>query len=334
MQNKWRSAFKGRMVPSGVFLRHQQWKELLIFISFLLLAFIFWFLQTLQQEYEQRIELPVHYRNIPADWVLSDRNPEFISVSIKEKGSLLLYYLWNTRSHSIDISVSGLSPSSDTTLLITNRMLETELSKHFSASTSILSFEPREMELAYDLLSNKLLPVTAQVSIVTKPGFQISGNITVSAAEMRFFGSYKALSGLKEVKTKPVTLENVSKTTELTVPLELPEGIKPEIETVNLIIPVEEFTEKKLKLPVLCTDMPDNYALRLFPSSVEVTCYIPLSQFRELTEDKLEIALPFYVFEAYQATGKIPVRLTRKPHYVTNPVISPKELEFIIEHHD
>ena len=135
-------------------------------------------------------------------------------------------------------------------------------------------------------------------------------------------------------KTNLVQLEGIATTREMTVRLDLPAGVKADIETVKLTIPVEEFTEKKISLPVISHDIPENYILRIFPSSVEIACNLPLSQFRELTEEMFEILIPFSEFEENQATGKIPVRLTRRPSWVSNPVIIPGEVEFIIEHHD
>jgi len=334
MQNNWKSAFKSGLLRTGDFFRRQQWKGFFIFLFFLLLAFVFWFLQTLQQDYEHRIEYPIKYKNVPEEWALSESNPQTVSALLKEKGANLLYYLWNASSNTIEISVSGLSQTSDSTLIITNRMLETEVSKQLFASASIISFEPREIELHYDMLSNRISKVLPKVTITTKPGYQLSDNITVSPSEVRLYGSSKTLALLNEIKTIPTSLEEVSKTSVLTVQLDLPAGVRSESETVSLIIPVEEFTEKKIQLPVLCPDIPESYILRMFPSNVEITCYLPLSQFRELTEEKLEIMIPFAEFEVNQATGKIPVKLSRKPEWVTNPVVSPNELEFIIEHHD
>ena len=334
MQHNWKSAFESGFLRAGGFFRRQQWKGFFIFLFFLLLSFIFWFLQTLQQDYEHRIEYPLLYKNVPEEWALSEKNPQTVSALLKEKGANLLYYLWHAPSNTINISVSGLSHASDSTLIISNRMLEAELSKQLFASASIISFEPHEIELNYDMLGNRMSQVSARVTITTKQGFQLSDSITVSPSEVRLFGSSKSLALLHEIKTIPVSLDDVSKTSELTVPLDLPAGVKSETETVRLIIPVEEFTEKKMQLPVLCPDIPESYILRIFPSSVEITCYLPLSQFRELTEEKLEILIPFTEFEENQATGKIPVRLTRKPAWVSIPVVAPNELEFIIEHHD
>jgi len=333
-QRNWKSEFVSLLLKQGEILRRQQWKEFLIFISFVLLAFVFWFLQTLQQDYEQRIDFPLRYRNVPAEWVLSEKNPETLSVLLKEKGAALLYYYWHVKTNEIDISLTGLTLTSDTSLQIPARLIDTELSKQLFASTSIVSFEPREIELQFDILSNRLANVLANITLSTKPGFQLSDDISVSPSVVRLYGSAKALEALKEVKTIPITLDNVSKVTELTAHLALPAGIKADRETVLLTIPVEEFTEKKIQIQVECNDIPESYILRMFPSSVEVTCQLPLSQFRELTTEQLKINIPFSEFEENRATGKIPVKVTRKPTWVSNPVVSPGELEFIIEHHD
>ena len=47
-----KQTFKSVRIEIKAFLRRQQWKEALIFFCFILLAFGFWLLQSLQQEYE------------------------------------------------------------------------------------------------------------------------------------------------------------------------------------------------------------------------------------------------------------------------------------------
>jgi hypothetical protein len=314
-----------------IFVRNQQWKEILIFLFFLLLSSGFWFLQSLQRDYERKIELPLHYKNVPQEWILAKDNPEKITVLVKDKGSALMYYSWSVNFSPIDISVTNLSLAADHSLHVTNQVLETMLSKQLISSTSILSIEPREIHLRYDSLSHHAAIVVADVVVQTKPGFQLSGQIKISPPQVQLYGRSQVIDTLKYIKTKRATFENVSTTREYAVALDLPEDVKADHETVKLTIPVEEFTEKKLRLPVLCSDMPSAYALRIFPSSVEVTCSIPLSSFKELTEEEVEIRIPFQDFQEYQSTGKLPLRITRKPPWVASAVIVPDEVEFIIE---
>ena len=330
MQNN-KSALATILLSIGAFFRRQQWKEIFIFIFFLLLSFGFWLLQTLQQDYERRIELPLRYKNVPSEWVLSGSNPQKISLLLKDKGTTMMYYIWKANIDPVDISITGLPRLSDSSLGISGSILETAISKQLITSTSIISFEPREIVLQYDSLDSRLVKVVENVNVTTKQGFQISDSIKISYPEVRIFGSRSVLYALDEVKTKQVELTNLSKTKEVTAHLDLPEGVKSEYEAVKLTIPIEEFTEKRLHLPVLCLDIPENYAIRLFPSNVEVVCNIPVSRFRELTTEKLAIVIPFKDFEDFRNSGKISVRLTEKPSWVTSYEVSPNELEFIIE---
>jgi hypothetical protein len=313
------------------FFRNQQWKEMLIFLLFLLLSSVFWLLQNLQQDYEQRIEMPLRYKNVPPEWVLSEDNPQKVSILLKDKGTTLMYFLWETYFSPIDISVSNLSHTSGQTLHMNAQELETAISKQLISSPSIVSVEPHEITVKYDMLSSRLVPVVANVAVNAKPGFQVSGDIKISHPEVRLYGSSRVLDTLNNISTKLYTIENASGTREFTVGLDLPAGVKADQETVKLTVPIEEFTEKKIHLPVLCFDIPAGYVLRIFPSTVEVVCNVPLSLFKELNEEDMEIRLPFDEFEENRSTGKMPVRLTEKPSWVANAVIVPGEVEFIIE---
>lgn len=331
MQQKIKSAWESMLLKTGAFFRRQQWKEFLIFLFFLLLSFSFWFLLSLQQDYERQIEVPLRYKNVPSEWVLSENNPKTINILLRDKGTTLMYYSWNAHFNPVDISVAGLPQLSEHTLHITNRMLETAMAKQLISSTTILAIEPRDIEVRYDSLGSRVVPLVADVQILTMPGFQVSDSIRLSQTEVRLYGSSSMLDTLFEVRTKHLTLENVSKTSEVSVGLQLPAGVKADYETVKLTVPVEEYTEKKIQLPVLCLDIPEAFVLRMFPSNVEVICYIPVAKFRDLTTNDLEIVIPFEEFEDNQATGKIPIRLTRKPAWVIKTAVVPNELEFIIE---
>lgn len=331
MQRKIKSAWESTLLQTGAFFRRQQWKEILIFLFFLLLSFSFWFLQNLQQDYERRVELPLRYKNVPSEWVLSESNPKTISILLKDKGTSLMYYSWKSNFNPVEISLSALPHVGDRTLQISSRTLETALSKQLISSTTILAIEPREIELKYDSLGRRMVPIVADIQVITTPGFQVSDSIRLSQLEVQLYGSNSLLDTLHVVRTKHITLDNVSKTREVTIGLQLPEGVKADVETVKLTVPVEEYTEKKIQLTVLCPDVPSNYALRMFPSIVEVVCYIPVSKFRNLTADQMDIVMPFSEFEDNQTTGRVPLRLTRKPDWIMKAVVVPNELEFIIE---
>ena len=71
-----KQAFKSVRIEIKAFLRRQQWKEALIFFCFILLAFGFWLLQSLQQEYEIDIKIPVKYKNVHRIYLSRKHRPK------------------------------------------------------------------------------------------------------------------------------------------------------------------------------------------------------------------------------------------------------------------
>ena len=107
-------------------------------------------------------------------------------------------------------------------------------------------------------------------------------------------------------------------------------GVTTHTESVSVIIPVEEYTEKTLEIPVHITDVPDIYTIRTFPQSVKVSCNIPISKFKELTEERLSVDLSFKMLEE-NVSGTLNVDLSAKPEWVKSYNITPGKIEFLLE---
>ena len=143
-----KQTFKSARIEIKAFLRRQEWKEALIFFCFILLAFGFWLLQSLQQEYEIDIRIPVKYKNVPPDISFTETPPEAITVKVKDKGSVLLNYSFGRSFAPIEANMKTQSEKSGK-LIINRKDIENEIKKHLIATTSLLSFEPQHIDAAY-----------------------------------------------------------------------------------------------------------------------------------------------------------------------------------------
>jgi hypothetical protein len=79
--------FKSAPKKIKTLLRRQGWKEVLIFFFFVLLSLGFWMLQSLQQDYEIELIIPVRYKNVPANLSFSDKLPDNIKVKVNRSGA-------------------------------------------------------------------------------------------------------------------------------------------------------------------------------------------------------------------------------------------------------
>ena len=79
------NSFKSIQAKTKAFFHGDRWKEVLVFFFFALLAFGFWLLQSLQQEYEIELVFPVKYKNVPADIAFNAPEVETITAKVKDK---------------------------------------------------------------------------------------------------------------------------------------------------------------------------------------------------------------------------------------------------------
>lgn len=61
------NTFKSIKIKTKAFFQGEKWKEAVVFSFFVLLAFGFWLLKSLQQEYEIPVSLPVKYKHVPVN---------------------------------------------------------------------------------------------------------------------------------------------------------------------------------------------------------------------------------------------------------------------------
>ena len=308
------------------------WKEIFVFLSFVLLALGFWLLQNLQQEYEMEIHIPVRYRNMPEEMVSMENYPQEIIAKVKDKGNVLINYSWLRFFSPVEINLSDIRKEKK--IEIAKRTIETSISKQLVSTTSLLEIEPQTIIIGYTELQNKEVPVEIDISVSLEPGYRISEAITVIPEKVRLYGDNHILDSITTVKTAFSEIKNADQTKEFKIRLLKIANVQMEPNEVTVRVPIEEFTEKRMTLSIMCADLPEKYTLRTFPSSVEVVCHIPISRFKELAEDDFEIHIPYQEFEVNQLSGKIPLYLTKKPIWVIPPVIIPDMVEFILEQNE
>ena len=101
------NSFKSIQAKTKAFFHGDRWKEALVFFFFILLAFGFWLLQSLQQEYEIELVFPVKYKNVPVDIAFNTPEVKTITAKVKDKGSVLLNYTFGRSFAPIEVNMKN-----------------------------------------------------------------------------------------------------------------------------------------------------------------------------------------------------------------------------------
>ncbi|MDD2437931.1 MAG: CdaR family protein [Massilibacteroides sp.] len=324
-----RIKIKSVLIKIKTFLHRRRWEEVLIFFSFLLLSFGFWILQSLNEEYETEIRIPVRYEQIPAEIAFAQNPPKEIVVSIKDKGNVLLNYSFGKNFSPVIVDYKKDKDKKDE-LLVSQAEIESHIQKELFNTTQINSFTPTQIKVKTSKRKQKKVPIRFNGSVLPSNGYGIADKIAISPKRMNIYSSQNILDSISEIKTIYVNIINAKKNITKTVSLEEMPGVVFDQPNVSLSIPIEEFTEKTLNIPIVCTGIPHNYIVRTFPPLIKVNCNVPLSKYKKLNEDSFSIRIKFENLEQ-QISGLLPVELEKKPDWIQNYTLVPDKIEFIIE---
>ncbi|MDR0412700.1 MAG: hypothetical protein LBH61_02695 [Dysgonamonadaceae bacterium] len=314
---------------TSAFFRSQRWKELLVFLVFVALAFSFWVLQYFQQKVEREIEVPIHYSNIPKDIILNDTLPGKFTLKLVDKGSVFLMYFLNKKEASIPIDLKDV-PLNNTFYTIDKPALNTYIRDFLSNTTQLVSFKPEKLRINYSPLEKKEVPVILAGKIEAATGYIFTDSIAVKPSRTWIYGNKNTLDTLQYIATETVKEESVQKKLDLTLRLKAPQGVRLSTEKVRISGNVEEYTEKKFELPVVCYNSPEDVRVRFFPSTVEVICRIALSKYSDANANDLDTGVDYQDLSRNQGTN-ISLLLNRKPHWLIDYRIIPDKVEYLIE---
>jgi hypothetical protein len=310
-------------------------REFVVFSFFLLLAFIFWYLNSLEKVVEYDIKYPVRYINLPEERVLVDDLPTSLDLYLKGPGySILKLKLEGTRSPVIlDVSTINYRrvPGSRTLsyYIITSGLIS-KLRNHLRTESEITSIKPDTLFFSFDRIIAKQVQVIPEIEVITSKQYLVKGNILANPDTITITGPKRILDTVKTVRTKLKKLKGVNKTITKSFALITPKMCTVSAKKVTLTIPVEQFTEAEINVPVKILNCPDSISIKIFPDVVSVKCLVAIGDYKKLDEIPFEVVLDMARVDL-NSSEKIPVGFRNIPPFVSSLRVTPEKVDFLIE---
>jgi hypothetical protein len=311
------------------FFKTISWKKILTFMFFVLLSSVFWMMQVYRQKYEATITIPVKYVNVPDSIVFEDELPATVYARIKDDGATLLRYYLIRRNDSLIVDVRDIINNSQEKE-IQGQNLEQLIRTKLFASTELISYSPSRMSYIYSLSHSKILSVIYNGSVTLDAGYMLDGDLTTTPDSVMVYGSRAMLDTLYYAYTVSDTLTHVKSRKSIKIKINPIPGVKFVPDEVELNISVDEFTLKKVEVPVECVNLPNNLNIKFFPSSVTVPFYVGLKRFDNITSDNFRITIDYDDIKDLKDVS-IPVQITESPDYIRTQIPIPAEVEYVLE---
>lgn len=312
------------------FLLMKKSREFFVFLFFFVVAGAFWLLQTLNEDYEAKFSIPLRLKNVPDNVVITTDLPSQLLVTVKDKGTVLLNYTLTKNFFPVSLDFNNYKEKEvNNQVKFAANELEKRLQNQLGASTKLVSIKPDTLEYMYSNGIPKSIPVRLNGKISAARQYYISDTIFTPDSVM-VYAPQVILDTIKAAHTAMFEFSEIRDTLKHKSALSPIKGAKFIPEKVEIIFPVDIYTEKTVEVPITGINFPEDKVLRTFPSKVQVTFQVGVSRFKSINAEDFVINVPYNEVVRLK-NGKCPVKLSIVPRGINNLRINPGQVDFLIE---
>ena len=311
------------------FLRINNSGEFLVFLFFLLIAFLFWYLMTMTNEYEMKYSPTLKLKNVPQGMIVIDPLPETIDIVLKDQGDKLVEYKARKifKELAIDYSQHG-------NVAGRTAIYGTELAKLITAklasSTQIVSLSLDTLSYQVASAHGKKLPVKIAGHIEANNQYQID-RIRVIPDSVTVYAAPAYLDSAKAVYTPKIHYTDLTDSVNQTITLGAGiRHIKYDPSEVELKVAVSPYVTKSVEVPITGYLFPYGISLKTFPSKANVTFRVSLENYNKVTEKDFALQVHYAQIKD-NPTGKITPTLEVRSEHIFNVKAEPEEVDYLLE---
>ncbi len=303
-------------------------KRISAFFTCLFLAILAWIFVVMSKNYTFPVKVVLNYKNHPQRKAFYALHADTILASIGGTGWEKLF--------------SGILPPAIKRIDVDLHKLETQnfivLSNQLRAINQksgqiqpIYSFSPDTVYFDFSLRKVKRVPIILKSDLVFQRQYARSDDVLFNPEYVTISGPASYIDSVKSWSTDTLVAKKVNASIHAKLKLLPPQKNNVTIspKTVDIKIPVDEFTEKTLEVPVKLLNNKTYSKVSLFPRKVKITFMVSLNNYADVNPDFFEVAADL---NAWQLNGlqTLPVKLKQLPDYCTVVSMQPNAVNFYV----
>lgn len=305
-------------------LRSQRGRDILVFLVFLLISAILWSIQTLNQEDQFDVRMPVKMTNVPDSVTIITTPPQTISVSLRAKGTdIIKQSLGNPPSFDIDFRAFKTRNS----VILKNVDVKAVARAAYGGAT-ILSASPDSINLAFTNRRGVPMRVKLDYQVSAGPQSSIAGRPIIACDTTLVYSTGRIPSKTGYISTEPIRLTDLNVTTTIRARLIAPPNCRVIPDSVDVTFNVERLISKTRKVVIEPVNVPAGVKLITFPAQADVFYMVPTSIYNN-SDPHFRVLADYNTISP--KSGKIKLKLRDVPGNLQNVHLSADSAEYIIE---
>lgn len=314
----------------SIFIRSIKNKKLNVFGLFFLLAFLILVLSKLSKSYTETLIVGVNYINLPEDIVLTTQKQPEISITVSTYGFNLLGSYFYDKTVPIDLDNDAYI-NKESYVWIASRTLS-KIKNQFGENFTVESIQPDTLIIPFGTLSVKKVPVKLNSNVTYASGYDTLKGLIIVPDSINIIGSNTEINKIHHVETSELSLSNIKKNIDKSVPLKLPEvghTLKLSKDKIMVTAEVQKFTEGTLEIPIVINNLPPDIHINFFPKKIKVSYEVSLNDYKFIKPTDFKIECDYLDIEASNKSFFAP-KLIRVPENVKRVKMKQDKIEYII----
>ena len=303
-------------------------KRFLVLITCLLCAIAAWLFIALNNKYEYTARTELIYKDEPQKKAFKPLQPNYVDLQVEGTGWQLLFSRLRIKPPSITVSLEKLNSHS---YIVFSEQLP-QVNKQLETTQKIISVNPDTLYFDFSTRSSKRVAIKLIKDLTFVKQYGIASPIKLTPSYVNISGPKDELAKIDEWYTDTLKLSDLRQTsnTRIKIKQNLSNNISIYPTSIGVKVPVDEFTEKTVEVPLKVINNNDFYDIKLYPKKVAITFMVALGSYEEVDEDFIAAVVDVNEWKKL-GHHKLSVKLIRFPDYCKLVKIEPSKVNFIID---
>jgi hypothetical protein len=297
-------------------------RRILLYLSCLLLALGFWFLNILNRAHRFELRSNLQFINLPEDKALSTKETRTISFTVEGSGWNFIRSRMQLISDTLIVDYRSIQDKEEIEL---NKLL-LDFESQWSRKMKIMNVYPTKINFVVERKRIKKVPVDPILNLKFAEGYDLTEKINWYPDSVYISGPYESIKRIKSIKTIPVNLHNLNANNSIDVALDLKlyPNINTKVKTTRINIPVEQYTERIIKINI--SQRNESVGMITFPSTCILKFKVALSNYNTIIEQSFKvIAEP-----NHDLKNRLRLKVLTSPRSIKDLQIIPETVEYMI----
>lgn len=298
------------------------------FCTCLILATLAWIFVMMSKNYTFPVKVALNFKNHPVRKAFFALQADTVFAMVGGTGWQKLFANLNPTKYR-DVSVDLKKLETQNFIVLSNQL--PVINQKPGKEQQIISFSPDTIYFDFTTRKEKRIPIKLKTDLSFQQQYARSGDVLLNPNFVTISGPAAYIDSVKSWPTNNLVAKKVSNSIYATLKLPSPQENNVNIypKTVAVNIPVDEFTEKTLEVPVKLLNNTTYSQVNLFPKKIKVTFMVSLNNYPAINADFFEVVADL---NSWQKNGMqtLPVQLKQQPDYCKIVSVQPAAVNFFV----